>query len=143
MIVAGGGGIMKSRHILIVTSILWSSFASAQSASAFLTGNDIFQKCDNAANSSESSFCAGYIAGITDALVRTKAICLPKHFTVRQARDIVVNSSQSSRESSLLCGKRSRLIAETSVPMRSIGGPTPMNESATIIPAPFLWFLPT
>jgi Rap1a immunity proteins len=81
---------MKSRHVLIISSIFWSSFASAQAANAFLTGNCIFQKCDNAANSSESSFCAGYVAGITDALQRSRTVCLPKHVTVRQARDIII-----------------------------------------------------
>ena len=94
-----GGDTMKSKHVLIIASIFWSNFASAQPSSGFHTGNEIFQICDNAAERSESLICSGYIAGIADALQLTKMICLPKHASVRQARDIVINYLRNHPES--------------------------------------------
>jgi hypothetical protein len=53
----------------------------------FLTGRWGFCR---RTDGTELGYCAGYVAGIADALVRTGHACVPAEVTVQQAVDVVM-----------------------------------------------------
>ena len=61
-------------------------------AASFLTGNDLWQKCNG--NSDQKMVCLGYIEGISDAMdgapLGGRRACIPLHTTGGQLRDIVI-----------------------------------------------------
>lgn len=74
---------------LLVAAFLWLSSGLAQGAGSFADGNRIFSSCSGT-DGMELSYCAGYVAGMADALAATGHACMPPDATVQQAVDAVV-----------------------------------------------------
>jgi hypothetical protein len=75
------------RSVLTVALVAVSSPVFAQGG--FWTGNELYNKCISD-KPVEKAFCAGYIIGVADAAVATKAICLDINVNVRQVNDVAV-----------------------------------------------------
>lgn len=64
------------------------------SFAAFITGNDLFEMCQNDQDFSDG-YCIGYIAGVVDVasdeivMKDSLLVCLPEHVTMRQAFGVV------------------------------------------------------
>jgi hypothetical protein len=53
------------------------------------TGKTLWDSC-NDPDTSKQSYCLGYVAGVSDALVGMHIICIGGHVSVRQIADVVV-----------------------------------------------------
>jgi len=82
----GEGIAMGLRATVLVAGLLWPVSAFAD----FQNGNSLFEKCSATANHFDSTYCLGYVAGMTDAYAYAKSVCPPNGFTLGQSVDVVV-----------------------------------------------------
>jgi hypothetical protein len=67
---AYGTEFMRLMTIVVAAGLLWPSSGFSQGAGAFADGNRIYNSCSGT-DGMEVSYCAGYVAGMTDAVVAT------------------------------------------------------------------------
>jgi hypothetical protein len=85
---------------VVVAVSLAGSTANAPAHAAFLTGNELFEKClQQAPNYLEMGTCLGFVGGTADAMAAAQIsggtamglrACLPPGVTAWQARDVVM-----------------------------------------------------
>ncbi len=80
---------MRLMTLVAVTGLLWPSSGFSQSAGTFADGNRVYTLCSST-DGMELNYCAGYVAGMTDGVVRTGHACVPAEVTVQQAVDVVI-----------------------------------------------------
>lgn len=86
---AYGTEFMRLMTIVVAAGLLWPSSGFSQGAGAFADGNRIYNSCGGT-DGMELSYCAGYVAAMSDALVATGHACMPADVTVQQAVDVVM-----------------------------------------------------
>jgi hypothetical protein len=77
---------MRLMTLVVVAGFLWPSSVFSQGAGAFADGNRIYNSC----TSTNDGYCAGYVSGMTDALVKMGLACVPPEVTLQQATDVVI-----------------------------------------------------
>ena len=80
---------MRLMPLVVVAGLLWPSPSFSQGAGAFADGGRIYSSCSST-DVMERSYCAGYVAAMTDALVRIGHACVPAEVTAQQAVDVVM-----------------------------------------------------
>ena len=79
---------MRLRALAVAAGLFWPVSADTQASVSYLeTGNTLYVDCST---SMGRAACISYVMGVTDALSLMGAICIPEHFTARQAIDVVV-----------------------------------------------------
>ena len=86
---AYGTEFMRLMMLAVAAGFLWPSSGFSQGAGAFADGNRIYNSCGGT-DGMELSYCAGYVAAMSDALVATGHACMPADVTVQQAVDVVM-----------------------------------------------------
>lgn len=81
--------VVAGSAIVAAVPFLWPSSGVSQGAGSFADGNRIYSAC-GATDGMELSYCAGYVAGVADALAATGHACLPADVSVQQAVDAVM-----------------------------------------------------
>jgi len=81
---------MRLMALVVAAGLLWPSSSFSQTR-AFDDGNKLYGYCGASNSSDDKVFCAGYVAGISDALQGEKRMCMPVEATVEQAVDVIMN----------------------------------------------------
>jgi Rap1a immunity proteins len=80
---------MRLMTLVVVAGFLWPSSVFSQGAGTFADGERIYNSCTST-NDGDRSYCAGYVSGMTDALVKMGLACVPANVTLQQAIDVVI-----------------------------------------------------
>ncbi len=79
---------MRLMTLVVVAGLfLWPSSVFSQGAGTFADGNRIYNSC---ISTNDGGYCAGYVSGMTDALVKMGLACVPANVTLQQAIDVVI-----------------------------------------------------
>jgi hypothetical protein len=84
---------MPLKALVVAGGLLWPAcaFSQAQDSGSFVSGNDLYEKCNSESGTVSHGICGGYITGIADLLNNAGKLCIPHQMvTVRQLLDIVV-----------------------------------------------------
>ena len=77
---------MRIAAPVVVAGLVWTRCAFA----AHVSGNALFDSCNNLSDKSKQSYCLGYIAGLGEVLDGIHIICTGGRFSSDQIRDEVV-----------------------------------------------------
>lgn len=83
------------RWALVVAVALFmpmSAFSqNAGPTTSFKNGIQLYQSCTATSEPEKTSFCIGYVMGVSDSLQSLHLTCAPQEATGRQVTDLVVN----------------------------------------------------
>jgi Rap1a immunity proteins len=84
--------------IFLITLCPLTALSQALTSDSIVNGNQLFSECDDDDGTQNGSACLHYIAGVTDALLMHKEICVPSGVTIRQLADIVTKYLRDNPE---------------------------------------------
>ena len=84
--------------IFLITLCPLTALSQALTSGTFVNGNQLFAECNDDRDTPNGIACLHYVAGVADALLMHKEICLPSGVIVRQLADIVTEYLRDNPE---------------------------------------------
>lgn len=82
---------MRLTALVVAADLSWPAPVFSQIGPSFVSGNDLYEECNNPTDSPKHIHCTGYVTGIADFLNMEGSVCLPANVTVQQIEDVIVS----------------------------------------------------